>query len=72
MTDDVEAPEVDPSAGWSDRRRRHEAEMAAATKRALELLATTRHCSAGPGVDVQGRWFGFPVPRVRGPAWAQT
>ena len=55
---------ADPAAPpMDDRRRRIEAQREAATKRALELLATTRHYSAGPGVSVQGRWLGFRRPR---------
>jgi hypothetical protein len=64
--DPPDLEEVDPTAGWSERRQRHELEMEAATKRALELLAGTRHYSAGPGLEVQGRWLGFR--RSRGSA----
>jgi hypothetical protein len=67
MTSETDTPapseRADPTADWSERRRRIEAQREADTRRALELLASTRHYSAGPGLEVQGRWLGFRHPR---------
>jgi hypothetical protein len=60
MTDPPDAEAPDPSAGWSERRRRFEAQRDADNKRGAELLAQTRSYSRDPGVVVvQGRWEGF-------------
>jgi hypothetical protein len=64
MSADIDTPDLtdapDPSAGWSDRRRRYEAERDAENRRGAELLAMTRNYDRDPGVVVvQGRWEGF-------------
>ena len=58
--DTPDADGLNPTAGWSERRRRHELEMEANTKRALELLATQQPRP----VVTKGKWAGFKRGRV--------